>query len=62
MSLDSATGMTIEELREELKVLSDKVIYFKPTQRDGPRAYLQRRMTPGEARGRSGWRRGLTLD
>tara|TARA_X000001382_G_scaffold109403_1_gene85592 strand:+ start:1230 stop:1394 length:165 start_codon:yes stop_codon:yes gene_type:complete len=54
--------MTIEELREELKVLSDKVIYFKPTQRDGPRAYLQRRMTPDEARGRSGWRRGLSLD
>lgn len=45
MSLDSATEMTIEELREELRVLSDKVIYFKPTQKDGPRPYLQRRMT-----------------
>ena len=51
---------TPEEFKAKLKKSNDDVIYFKPSQKVSGH-YNQRKMTSQEAKGKSGWRRGLTL-
>lgn len=51
---------TVEEFKKKRKKSLDDLINFKPTKKVAGN-YQQRRMTSQEAKGKSGWRRGLAL-
>ena len=52
---------TVEDFRNKLKQSWDELIYFQKKPQTEPKQKKQRPMTSAEARGKSGWRRGLTL-